>query len=272
MTIDLAMSAAAYHAAPGISSSRLRAFLRSPLAYHEWTPPAETPAMALGTAIHTAVLEPEHCNKRHPVAPACNRRTKVGRAEYEAWIAGLPEGAAPISAAEAAVVSRVKQRLLQEKLLPFSAACLTEASLTGGLAKARFDILIPRGTAYHAWDLKSTADPGRADSLIRSGWWLQAAHYVYVASCHGLEVTHWSWLVVGTTPPYEAQLLHLDSAALEVALEAHAEILLEVLARTEANDWSSRPRTVSLPPWTFPTPPHPHTPTPQHSNHADSPL
>ena len=76
---------AEYHASEGISASGLKLIGRSPL--HYWAayldpkrePRVETPALKLGTAIHTAVLEPMRFADEYVVVPdsAPRRPTSV---------------------------------------------------------------------------------------------------------------------------------------------------------------------------------------------------
>jgi exodeoxyribonuclease VIII len=92
----------AYHGGPGVSKSGLDLIARSPL--HYWTryldpqrtPTEPTPSMRLGTAIHTAVLEPGEFAKRHHVAPVVDRRTKDGKAAWEAALAAAEDAGAEL--------------------------------------------------------------------------------------------------------------------------------------------------------------------------------
>lgn len=80
-----------YHAAPGVSNSRLKWIARSPL--HYWdryiNPDRETeektPAMALGNAIHKAILEPDLFASRYAGGPAVKLNTNKGKAEWAAF-------------------------------------------------------------------------------------------------------------------------------------------------------------------------------------------
>ena len=76
----------AYHEHPAVSKSHLDQVAKSPR--HYWCRyldpqrviPEPTPAMILGTALHTAVLEPHLWDEQFAVPPqAFDRRTKVGK-------------------------------------------------------------------------------------------------------------------------------------------------------------------------------------------------
>ena len=84
----------AYHELEAVSPSRLKVLARSPL--HYWdrflAPDREksepTAAMQLGTALHTAVLEPELWDETIAVPPhSFDRRTKAGKERADAFAA-----------------------------------------------------------------------------------------------------------------------------------------------------------------------------------------
>ena len=88
----------AYHALKAVSPSQIKVLGRSPLHYYDQFLAEDrekrepTPAMLMGTALHTAVLEPELWDTTIAVPPhSFDRRTKVGKelaAEFEREAAG----------------------------------------------------------------------------------------------------------------------------------------------------------------------------------------
>jgi hypothetical protein len=83
----LSMSAEQYHSHPAVGHSGLVRIMRSPAHYENMrtNPPEPTPAMRLGTAFHTALLEPEKFGQTFVMAPKFDRRTKEGKAAAEVW-------------------------------------------------------------------------------------------------------------------------------------------------------------------------------------------
>ena len=83
----LSMQASQYHAHPAVGHSGLVRIMRSPAHYQYYVtnPPEPTPAMQFGTAVHTAILEPDRFAEAFVVAPKFDRRTKEGKAAAEAW-------------------------------------------------------------------------------------------------------------------------------------------------------------------------------------------
>ena len=60
----------------------------------------ETKALRMGSLIHCAVLQPELLNEKFVTAPECDRRTKDGKATYEAFQSSLKPGMTIVSAEE----------------------------------------------------------------------------------------------------------------------------------------------------------------------------
>jgi exodeoxyribonuclease VIII len=83
------MTNAEYHSLPSISKSGLDLIHRAPALYRyrRANPTPQTPAMRWGTLVHTAILEPETMADTYVTAPAVDRRTKEGKAAYEAFLA-----------------------------------------------------------------------------------------------------------------------------------------------------------------------------------------
>jgi hypothetical protein len=81
------MPADVYHNTNAISHSAIKVMGESASKY-KWAldhKRKETPALAMGTAIHMAVLEPDRFESTYRVQPKFDRRTKAGKAEAEAW-------------------------------------------------------------------------------------------------------------------------------------------------------------------------------------------
>lgn len=72
-----------YHATKAISSHKLMKALKS--FEHTEVEFEETDALILGRAIHLACLEPEKFGDTTIIAPKFDRRTKAGKAEYDAF-------------------------------------------------------------------------------------------------------------------------------------------------------------------------------------------
>lgn len=256
----------AYHGGPGISKSGLDLIARSPL--HYWsryldparTPTEPTPAMRLGTAIHTAVLEPAEFARRHHVAPVCDRRTKDGKAAWEAaTMAAEAAGAELISAADAqvctAIADIVRSHPTARKLFTTGQSemsCYWTDAETGLLCKCRPDWL----NLPFIVDLKSTEDAS-ADGFQRSAWnwryWVQAAWYMDgVEQATGMRPDAFVFGAFEKAPPYACAFYYADPVMLDMG-RAEYRKLLRVLADCVAADrwpgYDADVRALTVPIW-----------------------
>lgn len=77
----------------GISSHGLMDIRRSPKYYRfRRDNPMQSDSLALGSLVHKLVLEPEDAAKVIKVAPKVDRRTKLGKEEYEAFMSTVQKG------------------------------------------------------------------------------------------------------------------------------------------------------------------------------------
>jgi hypothetical protein len=206
------LSNEAYHLNPAISKSHLDQVNRSPA--HYWmryldparqpTPPTE--AMLIGTATHTAILEPHLWSEQVAVAPdGINRRTKEGK---EAWAAFEADstGKVVLKPEDAAVVRRMAEAVHQHPassfLLDLPGVC--EASYfwtdteTGLECKVRPD--------WHSEDRRllvdvKTTDDASPEAFKRScakfRYHVQAAWYL-----RGLQAEQFLFIAVEKQPPH----------------------------------------------------------------------
>lgn len=172
-----------------MSRSDLLALMRSP-AYFKWrreNPQPETDAMRMGTAIHTAILEPNRYGLEYAVGPDVKLSTKVGKAAWAAFEAEHPncihlrakEGAQVRAIADSVRSSEVARRLLSEGGST-EATVVWEDAETGVLCKARLDREYQAATTHVVLDLKSTRDAApRAfrNQIARAKYDLQLAMY-----------------------------------------------------------------------------------------------
>lgn len=67
----------------------------------------QTKALRLGSYVHALVLEPEKARLAFAIAPVCDRRTKDGKAAYEAFTSALEPGTTVLSADEAEEANKI---------------------------------------------------------------------------------------------------------------------------------------------------------------------
>ncbi len=223
------MTNAEYHGGPGVSKSHLDVAARSLALYkHKYIDKAEpfkpTPALVLGSAVHCAVLEPDLFMGQFACAPEVDRRTKAGKAEYEAFVAEVGDKTVLTSAQwDTALNIRdvLQKHTAVRKLLAAMPCGKAEQTVfatdpeTGEQVKCRFDF-VDFGTEL-AVDLKTTRDASPAGftrSVMGYRYHVQEAWYRYVlGNGMGLSLGRWTFLAVETEPPYLVGLYTLDLEA-----------------------------------------------------------
>lgn len=269
---DSPLENADYHRHPAISKSHLDQVARSPL--HYWAryvdpnrvEPEPTPAMQLGSALHTHVLELDEWDARYVTAPeGIDRRTKAGKAEWEAFTAAAADREV-ISRADADVVramargiySHPAAALLLEQL-PGKAETthMWTDQATGLQCKCRPDWLTDDGSLII--DLKTTDDASRRGfqrSLANYRYHVQAAWYLDgIEHATGRRPEQFIFVVVEKKPPHAVAVYAADAEMLQVgALTAARD--LEVLATCRAAGvwpgYSDQIEPISLPGWMRP--------------------
>lgn len=185
-----------YRQWPAVSQTELKDSLRSP-ALCKWNQdhPAEpTEAMALGSAVHAAILEPERFARDYAVAPACDRRTKAGK---ETWAAFVADNADKhiLKADKYDLCHALRRAVEMHDAAAALLACgnpevsaLWVDPVTGLDCKARLDWLAD-GAAGTIVDIKTCEDAspgGFARQAWRYGYHIQADYYLYGFTLIGL--------------------------------------------------------------------------------------
>jgi exodeoxyribonuclease VIII len=268
------MENADYHRHRAVSKSHLDQVARSPL--HYWAryldpnriEPEPTPAMQVGTAVHTHVLELDQWDQRYVVMPeGIDRRTKQGKAEWDAF-STASSGRTVLSRTDADQVMRMGQAVyghpaaaLLLKQLPGKAETThmwTDAA-TGLQCKCRPDWLTDDGSLII--DLKTTEDAspkGFEKSVANWRYHVQAAWYLHgLEQATGTRPDQFIFICVEKKPPYAVAVYAAAPEMIDAGWTA-AERDLEVLATCKAaNAWpgySDQIETISLPPWMRPRP------------------
>jgi len=204
----------AYHAAPGLSRSRLKVLLTgTPLDFHAAKYVEETPAMRLGTALELAVLEPDRFAALVRPVPKWDMRTTVGNHFRARWDAANPGAIAVPEEDYAQAVEAA--RILRSKKGPATALREGKAQLSlwweqnGILCKSRPDFFdADRAISV---DIKSTSrdlsDRQMVTILEDQFAAMQAAMVnCAAAALTGKPITSYL-LVVKLTPPLDMRLL-----------------------------------------------------------------
>jgi len=256
LTKDLSNDA--YHAHPAISKSGLDLITRSPAHYAYRAPKEPTRAMEIGTAIHTALLEPERYAAQYQVVDCDDRRASVYKEAVK-----VHGSERVLTRAEADKITGMSasvqgnphaQALLRHDLASFEVSIITKDPETGVDVKCRFDLL----AGNKALDLKKTQD-ARADAFAKSvanyRYMLQAAFYTDVYRWEtGMELEAFGFLVVEEEMPHASAIYVLDDTALEYGRMLYRKELNLYADCLDTGVWPSvdqTPQILSLPSWVY---------------------
>lgn len=209
-----------YHSGPGISKSGLDLIARSP-AHYIGAERKSTPAFALGSAAHCAILEPDTFETRYYRGEDIRRGTKAW-AELEAKAAGrevlkpLEDWDLAWRIREAVMANDGAKILLnghEKGLVELSAYWID--SETGELCRCRPDYWLK--SFGFVVDLKTTTDasPGAfARSVASYRYHVQAAFYSDGLMALGYRVNGFYFLAVEKDPPFAAAVYSLAPEAI----------------------------------------------------------
>ena len=264
------MDNADYHRHAAVSKSHLDLIARSPL--HYWSRyldpnrvvPEPTPAMRLGTAVHTLTLEADTFEDRYITAPTVDRRTKAGK---EAWAEFESEagGRELISVEDRVTVSRMAEAVWKHPAaamllnLPGQAETthMWIDAKTGIECKCRPDWLTNDGR--FVIDLKTTEDAsprGFQRSVASYRYHCQASWYMDgLQAASGTRPEQFMFICVEKRSPYAVAVYAADAEMITIGGETAARDL-DVLATCKAADswpsYSSQIEPLSLPAWMRP--------------------
>lgn len=229
-----------YHAHPAISRSALKLIERSPLHYwhrfysgqHE--PAAPTPAMEFGTAVHSAVLEPDLFSQTYAQAPELAKTTRAGK---EAWAEATAGGKHLLTKQQLIQIAGIQHALDNHDSAKraLTADGINEASFvatcptTGLEIKCRPDRLLASGTCI---DLKTTQDASASafsKAAFNLGYHIQAAFYLKTLElATGITPKGFVFLTVEKDAPHGVQVFKCSDDMLAFGGAKVDELLAEI--------------------------------------------
>lgn len=224
-----------YRALEGISRSELWKLRESPeKAKWSWEhPEPPTPALLFGQAVHKMILEPDTFYSEFAVSPEVDRRTKAGKAAYNAFCDALQDRQV-ITTGMYQTAVEMRNKAIST---PFVAKLLQGEHekpmfwvdhLTGETCKIRLDVENTSTETPLIVDYKTTEDAsteGFMRSAIRYGYDFQSAMY-----CEGYEkVTGIKPLFVFIAqekkPPYSVNILQADDLMVKRGYDVFRELI-----------------------------------------------
>ena len=203
----------AYHASAAIGSSQAKQAKKSIRLFKDYLEGiasfTTTPAMALGTAIHAALLEPDTFADAVIVSPYDSFRS----AEAKAW--KIEKEAAGVCIVKQDYLNQIEMICQRTTAIDEVADILenTEkelvyrAEINGLQCQCRFDAIDT--DCRIAYDVKTTAKFDKFDWQVRDlGYDFSAGWYdaVFYAATGGF-LKAWNWLVVETVAPFRCQIV-----------------------------------------------------------------
>jgi len=221
-------------------------------------PRPSTPAQEMGTAVHTAVLEPNTFRERYLRGPdgPWNRNpwkaevTQLREANPEAIVLKADAFDTCLRIRDLVVAHPVAKQLIDGRT---ELSAVWEDPATGVLCRGRFDVLNERIAVVV--DLKKTRDASR-DAFSRAiyayGYHMQAAFYLRGAQALGFDFQDFAILAVEDEPPNCIAVYELEPAALAYG-EAEIEPLIPIYAECDRTGvwpgYPEEPVRVGLPTW-----------------------
>lgn len=231
-----------YHASEGISKSGLDLIARSPAHWRYAPRREETRAMQIGTAIHTAILEPERFASEYMLlrdvddrrASAYKEAVKVHGSER---VLTGPEADKVAGMQESVWLNHDAATLLRETRTRRELSIFTTDPITGVKVKCRFDALL----GVSAIDLKKTQDV-RADVFMRSVWnyryHVQAAFYADVFEWEtGESLEDFQFLAIEEEAPNASKLYRLPHDMIAYGRKLYRADLNTYAACLESGNW-----------------------------------
>ena len=236
-----------YRTHPAVSRSELWKLRDSPekYKYHKEHPAEPTPALIFGQIVHKLVLERDKFLEDFAVAPGSDRRTKLGREEWETFQNQL-NGRTVVSTADFLKASEMAEAI---RAHPLAAKLLAGAHETphfwtdldtGELCKCRTDAETVIDGQLWIVDYKTTADAsteGFQREAHKYGYDFQAAMYSEGVTADTGEVPRFAFVAQEKAPPYAINIFVADDEFVRRGYDIFRELLGLFHECKETGNW-----------------------------------
>ena len=221
MEIVKEMSNSDYRAREWLSSSDIKMLLENPYKYKIGYKKPKSENLALGSAVHSLILEPENFKRDFLIMPDLNLRTKEGKEEkakleYEAESSGKILIKEDSYKKALDIVDNFKQRSVFDMFKNGVAEVSFFSEINGIKCKARPDYFIQdKGIIL---DLKTTSQENGAspDNFLKAianfKYYIQAKWYMLLTGAK-----EFYFVVLETESPYMLGVYELDKVSLDFA-------------------------------------------------------
>ena len=246
-----------YHAHDSVSKSSLDLFDRSPAHLHFAEPFKSSRAMVIGTAIHTALLEPERFKKEYLLLDSVtDRRSAV----YKDAIKHTPEENVLVATEAKNVKSMTETAKSNTDFIDYASegyevelSFFGICSATGEAIRCRFDMLTSSGRAL---DLKKTRDARPSEfskSVFNYRYHVQHAFYSHVYKCvTGDDLKSFEFFAIEETSTHTNAIYSLCEETLELGNYYMMKNLKDYASceNPASSIWIEK-ETISLPSWAY---------------------
>lgn len=231
-----------YCSLPGLNSSLLKIFDKSPLHAKYWLDgelrQSDTGDLIMGRAVHKLILEPDNFNKEFVKGPDCRRGTN----EWKAFlpIAGNRTILKPDEFDQAFQIAMSVQT--DPNAGPLFKNIQSELSLDWEMGetkcKARLDAYNP--TLRAIVDLKTTTDASHrsfSKTLEERRYYRQAAYYITGAAFNSIHIDHFYFVAVEKELPYSVATYKLDPYLISLARKENSDLIKKFAECKRTNNW-----------------------------------
>lgn len=251
-----------YHSLDLVSNSKLAILAKSPahLKYNRTNPWLPTPAQELGTAIHSAILEPHAFSENYIASPKFDRRFKEQKALAAQWdsencdkLKISQEDLTMCLDIATAVRSHSRAGRLVENANQIESSLIWQHKRTELDCKSRIDaICLNLKTVF---DIKSTRSANRyhfEKAIFDFGYHRQGAFYIDACRALGIEIDHYAIIALEKTAPYGLMVYRLKDEVIDLGRRENESLLTLWKECEESDFWPSYPeetQDIGLPAW-----------------------
>lgn len=238
------MTEGEYRSLPALNASRFKAFHRSPFHFFNQKEVETTEAMKVGTAIHTACLEPSQYDSTIGYLPDVDGRTTEGKAIKKAFEEKYA-GKTILKAVSKEIVERAVKAIVTSdewksiKAMPdMRYEQVLMCDLFGTACKARLDLIdVDDGIIR---DIKSCDDASIDEfkyTVKDRLYWLQAGFYTLMAETVFKKRFNFEFIAVETSEPSTAQFHAVDEQELLKWKRIVETLLIKYKSCVDADIW-----------------------------------
>ena len=252
-----------YFENPAINRSSIYEMNKSPAHYKYLTehPQEPTQALEFGTAFHTSVLEPERFAKEYVVTEKIDKRTKEGKAYFDAL---MSSGKKILNADDYKTILGMQKSVFDNKYAMAllkgekETAYFWDDEHTGIDCKCKVDCRTDLKSTSVIVDLKS-CNNAETEAFMREcfkyGYDLQTAWYKTGVDLVEGKPHKFVFIAVEKTPPYVVNILEADEKFIQKGYDDMRLYLGMLKECRELNNWygytgkSGTPNVLELPSW-----------------------